>query len=352
MGNADRLKTCLKALVADASTRPGPPRNLTDAALRNDVAAIDAFLDGGAELDERSIGFVSPLAAAAGRGHLEAVRRLIERGASLDPPGALFPVATFAVMNRRLEVLEYLLRAGIAIAPLAHVFKEMAKGGAWDVVDLLLAHGADPDWLDTRQRRALAKFVAARAPRSAEYRAQLAAAQRAQDAKLLAEAQKGRLDDAARARIEAEALALVAAEPALAQAVSDHGTPVLALAAEAAASELVNALLRAGAAANPAMAGPSPLVRAIRRCDLRSVRALLAAGADPDAQNAGTAHPLVEAARAGSLDCVQALVDAGARALAPVRKAVGERANGVHRSRIVALVSALAPARRPRPRAD
>lgn len=347
MGNEDRLNRILARLLADARTRPGPPTSLTEAALRNDLAAIDAFLDGGADIDERTIGFVSPLAAAAGRGNLAAARRLIDRGASLDPPGALFPVFAFAVMHRHLDVLELGLRAGAPVAQYRTLMLEMANRGAWDVVDALLAGGADPQWLDPRQRRALDEFVREHAPRSVEYRARLADAIRAAQAQAAMPSQRDRLADTERARLEAEAVASVRATPGLAQARSDHGTPVLALAAEAGAQALIDALLQAGAPADPPMTGPSPLLRALRRADFECVHRLLAAGANPNAGGAWSAHPLIDAARAGSLACVRALVDAGALAKAPVRKAVREGARGTQASQIVELIDAL-PARAPR----
>lgn len=344
MGNEDRLNRIIARLLADARTRPGPPTTLTEAALLNEPDAIDAFIDGGADIDERTIGFVSPLAAAAGRGNLAAVQRLIERGASLDPPGALFPVLAFAVMHRHLEVLDLGLRAGAPVAQYRTLMQEMAARGAWDVVDALLAGGADPQWLDASQRRAWEDFVRQHAPRSAEYRGRLAEAIRAAQAQAAAPALRDRLADAERAALHAQAVACVRATPGLAQARSDHGTPVLALAAEAGALDLVDALLQAGAPADPPMTGPSPLARALRRADHECARRLLAAGADPNAGGAWSAHPLIDAARAGSLACVRALVDAGALAKAPVRKAIRECARGTQARQIIELVDAL-PAR-------
>lgn len=344
MGSADRLNEILVRLLADARTRPGPATTLTEAALRNAIGDIDAFLDAGADIDERTIGFVSPLAAAAGCGNVEAVQRLIERGASLDPPGALFPVFAFAVMHRHLDVLALGLRAGAPVAQYRPLMLEMAGRGAWDVVDALIGGGADPQWLDTRQRLALAEFVRCHAPRSEQYRSRLAQTLRAAQAQALVPSRRDRLADDARARLQAEAVARVCAHPQLAQAQSDRGTPVLALAAEAGASELVAALLQSGAPPDPPMTGPSPLARALGRADLECVRLLLAAGADPNASGAWSPHPLLVAARAGSLDCVQALAGAGAAAKAAVRKAIREAARGAQARRIAQLVDAL-PAR-------
>ena len=87
----------------------------------------------------------------------------------------------------------------------------------------------------------------------------------------------------------------------------------------------VAALLEAGAPPDPPMTGPSPLARALRRADLDCVRLLLAAGASPNASGSGSEHPLIEAARAGALACVEALIDAADSAMFGGKRHGGDR---------------------------
>lgn len=247
MGNADRLIAALSALAADAAARPRPPVNLTEAALRGDAAAVRAFLDGGAPVEERTIGFASPLAAAAGRGHLEVVRLLVERGASLDPEGSAFPLLTFPIAHRRLGVVEHLLKAGAPVARYRPHLRQAVAHRHWDVVDALLAGGADPAWLSAEERAQLEAFVAREQPRSPGYRQRL----RLEQARQLERERVGPapepLAEPERARCESAAVAEVEQDPALARTRTANGMPVLALAVSAGAGRLVRALLAAGA---------------------------------------------------------------------------------------------------------
>lgn len=347
MGNADRLIAALSALAADAAARPLAPVSLTEAALRGDVAAVRAFLDGGAPLEERTIGFASPLAAAAGRGHLAACELLLERGASLDPEGSAFPLLTFPIAHRRLDVIELLLRAGAPMAKYRPHFREAVRQGRWDVVDALLAGGADPAWLSDAERERLGAFVARERPRSPEYRQRL----RAEEARRLERERVGPsprpLPEDERRRLEAAAIAEVRRDPALARARTVNGTPVLALAAGAGASRLAQALLGAGADADDGGAAETPLARAAARSDTAVLTVLLEAGADPNRCGAGSPQPLLAAARAGSLAGLELLLQHGARPRARDVRAAIEQAAGADRTRIVArLEGLLAPAAR------
>lgn len=173
MGNPARLIAALSALAADAAARPLPPVNLTEAAVRGDLDAVRAFLDGGAELEQRTIGFASPLAAAAGRGHLDVAELLVARGASLDPEASAFPLLAFPIANRRLDVVERLLKAGAPVAKYRSHFRLAAKNGQWDMVDAMLAGGADPGWLSDAERAPL--DAALQTPAAQRKRAQVTA---------------------------------------------------------------------------------------------------------------------------------------------------------------------------------
>src|SRR5262249_15890167 len=59
------------------------PQSLTAAAMDGNLEAIRQFLEGGADINEKSVGYASPLAAAARDGQLDAINLLLERGA--DP---------------------------------------------------------------------------------------------------------------------------------------------------------------------------------------------------------------------------------------------------------------------------
>lgn len=343
MAGSSALMQKLKLLVADAATWPLPATSLTEAALRDDVAAIRAFLDGGAEIDERTIGFVSPLAAAAGRGALAAVDFLIERGASLEPPNALFPLLAFAIMNRRLDVVDRVLAAGAPVAPYRPYVMEMAKKKSWDVVEALIHGGADRDWLSTEQQQALAAFVEREQPRSTAYREKLSAIQARENAQSLNGRGRDPLSDDARAQIEAAAVATVEQEPALARTRSEDGTSILALAVESGSLSLVEALLRAGAEVDPSGGSATPLGRAVRRADAAIATCLLRAGANANACNGAADHPLILAARSGSLACIEALINAGARLkAAEKRRAIGQL-RGPDCKRIAELIDTLGP---------
>jgi ankyrin repeat protein len=96
----------LATLERSQQTRRLPP-TLTAAARAGDLPMIEAFLARGASLDERTIGFKSPLAAAAGAGQEAAVERLLAAGASPRSPDAA------AARRSQLGVLRQLFAAGL-----------------------------------------------------------------------------------------------------------------------------------------------------------------------------------------------------------------------------------------------
>ncbi len=341
MGNPARLIAALSALAADAAARPLPPVNLTEAALRGDLAAVRAFLEGGAELEQRTIGFASPLAAAAGRGHLSVAQLLVARGASLDPEDAVFPLLAFPITNRRLDVIEFLLGAGAPVTRCRPQLRQAVKDQHWDVVDALIAGGADPAWLSAAERAQLDAFVASEQPRSPVYRQRLAERQEREfeRARVMPTAQP--LSEAERASHESAAIAEVERDPALARATTDSGTPVLALAASSGARELVKRLLASGADPDAAGGSETPLARAAARSDVALVEILLDAGADPNLTGPGSVHPVVAASRAGSLGCVELLLARGARPRARDLQQALQHAGGPEEKRIVARLEAL-----------
>ncbi|MCM2257820.1 MAG: ankyrin repeat domain-containing protein [Vicinamibacteria bacterium] len=341
MGHPARLIAALSALAADAAARPLPSVNLTEAAVRGDLDAVRAFLDGGAAIEQRTIGFASPLAAAASRGHLEVVELLVARGASLDPEGSAFPLLAFPIANRKLDVVERLLKAGAPVAKYRSHFRLAAKEGQWDMVDAMLASGADPGWLSDAERTQLDSFVARERPRSPEYRARLREeqARKLDQARVRSAARP--LGEAERAGHEAAAIAEIERDPSLARAATTNGTPLLALAVSSGARELVRKLLAAGADPNAAAAGETPLARAAGRSDVVLLTALLDAGADPDLAASGSPHPVVAASLAGSVACLDLLLARGARPRARDLEPAIERAGGPDAKRIVARLEAL-----------
>lgn len=328
MGNLSRLIAALSALASDAAVRPLPPRNLTEAAVRGDLGSVRAFLDGGAAIEERTIGFASPLAAAAGRGHLEVVDLLLARGANPDPQGVGLPLLSFAIANRRVEVVERLLEAGAPIGKYRSNFRLAVKSQHWDMVDALLRRGADPAWMSDGERTQLETFAAHQQPRSPEYRQRFREEQARQAEQGLG-ARGGRLlEEAERARHEAEAIAEIERDPSLVHAKTDGATPVLTLAVGCGAGELVRVMLSKGASPNSAGPAETALARAAARSDAALVQVLLGAGADPNASGPGSPHPLLAAARAGSLACVDLLLAHGSRPRARDLRLAIEQAAG------------------------
>ena len=341
MGSPSRLITALAALATDAAARPLPPTNLTEAAVRGDLDGVRAFLDGGANIEERTIGFASPLAAAAGRGHRHVVDLLISRGASPDPEGAGLPLLSFPIANRRLDVVERLLKAGAPVVKYRSHFRLAAKNRHWDMVDAMLAGGADPAWLTEAERADLDAFTARENPRSDAYRKRLREEQEGQIERARVNRAGRPLDAAERASREAEAIAEIERDPKLALARSDGATPVLALAVSSGARDLAAALLSKGADPNDGGSAESPLARAASRSDAALVDVLLNAGADPNLSTAGSPHPLTAAARAGSLSCVERLLAHVVRPRAKDLKLAIEQAGGPDAKAMVGRLEAL-----------
>lgn len=350
MGNPTRLITALSALAADAAARPLRPVSLTEAAVRGDLDAVAAFCDAGAALEQRSIGFASPLAAAASRGHLAVVELLAARGANLDPESSAFPLLAFPIANRRLDVVEFLLKAGAPVAKYRPNFRLAVKSGQWDVVDAMLAGGADPAWLSEEERVLLEAFVAREQPRSPAYRSRLSEAQARDLERARVTRSPPLLSDEDRAKHEAAAIAEIERDPSLARTTTGSATPVLALAVSSGARDLARRLLAKGADPNAGGGGETPLCRAAARSDLVLVEALLDAGADPNQAGPGSAHPVIAAARAGSLGCLELLIDRGGRPRAREVKLALEQAGGPDEKRIktrLAGLQAVAGERKP-----
>jgi uncharacterized protein len=156
-GHFPNVAATIAALVtagADVNARAeGAHREtaLHGAASSDDVDAIDALLDAGADIEAAGavIAGGTPLDDAVGFGQWRAARRLVQRGART----ALWHAAALGLVDR---IEQYFATARPpaphrwgADSPASDVtiaFWCACHGGQRDAAEVLLAHGADPKW--------------------------------------------------------------------------------------------------------------------------------------------------------------------------------------------------------------
>jgi uncharacterized protein len=110
------------------------------AASNDDVELIDALLDAGADIERQgsSIDGGPPLQSATGYGQMNAVRRLVERG-------AVYFVWHAAALGMMPE-LTVLVAAGPPSEGLNSALWQTSGNGQIDAARYLLEHGADVNW--------------------------------------------------------------------------------------------------------------------------------------------------------------------------------------------------------------
>ena len=138
----------------DAPWIPGDQSQETPlhwAASNNDVKLVDALLDAGANVNVPGsvIGGLGPIADAAVFGGQRAGRRLIERGARTN----LYQAAALGLVDRVHAALESEPRPDAE--QITNAFWAACGGDHQDVATLLLAAGADVNWLGWNNQTAL-----------------------------------------------------------------------------------------------------------------------------------------------------------------------------------------------------
>jgi ketosteroid isomerase-like protein len=121
-------------------TGPHTETPLHWAASSDDIAALDALLDAGADIeaDGAVIGGGTPMADAVAFGQWKAARRLLERGARTN----LWQAAALGLADR--------VRAELATTGQQELDNALwcaAHGGQRETAELLLESGADPSWV-------------------------------------------------------------------------------------------------------------------------------------------------------------------------------------------------------------
>lgn len=127
---------------------------------RGNVAKVRTLLDEGADAAMQNAAGSSALTVAVMHGRVEVARLLIERGADLEREG--HDRLDAAVNKRNLAMVELLLDAGVDVNAasgweLLTALHIAASGGHTEMVDLLLARGADPEARDRRMETPLMK---------------------------------------------------------------------------------------------------------------------------------------------------------------------------------------------------
>jgi ketosteroid isomerase-like protein/ankyrin repeat protein len=147
-GHVPQAAAKIRALVAagaDANARFTGPHTETPlhwAASSDDVEALDALLDAGADIEAGGavIGGGTPMADAVAFGQWKAARRLLERGARTN----LWQAAALGLLDR---VRDELTRTEPTQEDLDNALWCAAHGGRRNTAELLLDHGADPTWV-------------------------------------------------------------------------------------------------------------------------------------------------------------------------------------------------------------
>ena len=164
------LLALVAALLSAGSCAQRPETPLTQAAVRNDVAALRQLLDDGHQADERDDSWTA-LIWASRAGSIEAIGLLLDSGADVNLPGSsgdnwdATPLQ-HAILERQPAAVRLLLERGAelnrgagpgSLAPL------LLAAGDTDptIVKLLLAHGADPTVEDENGATPLSRAVSA-----------------------------------------------------------------------------------------------------------------------------------------------------------------------------------------------
>jgi ankyrin len=272
--NADRdaVRALLQKKVDVNAAEPDGTTALHWASYRDDVESADLLIRAGANANAANDLGATPLWTACLNGSAAMVRRLLQAGA--NPNLALLSGETPVMIASRSgnpDVVEQLLARG------ANVNARAARGQTalmWavaqkhaDVVNVLLAHGADVH----ARTEAWTQMMAVPPHGLPEYNRMIP---HGSDTAVMFAARVGDLTSAK----------LLVAAGANVNDQDAWGVSATVLAAHSGYGELVEFLLEKGADPNSAAAGFTALHEAIMRRDEKTVSALLAHGADPNAR--------------------------------------------------------------------
>lgn len=147
-GNFPRVAETIGALVAAGApvdgrfAGPHTETALHWAASSDDVAAIDALLDAGADIeaDGAVLTGTTPLADAVVFAQWKAARRLVERGAAMT-------IWQAAALGEIDELRRHIESGGHNAEDVTNACWHACRNGQLAAVQLLVDHGADLDWL-------------------------------------------------------------------------------------------------------------------------------------------------------------------------------------------------------------
>ncbi len=158
------------ALLAAVACDQGPDTPLTQAAVRNDVAALRRLLDDGRKADERGDSWTA-LIWASRSGSIDAIKLLLDAGADVNLPGPTgdgwdATPLQHAILARQPAVVRLLLDRGAdpnrGAGPGSFTPLVLAAGDTDPaILKLLLAHGADPAVEDEHGATPLSRAVSA-----------------------------------------------------------------------------------------------------------------------------------------------------------------------------------------------
>lgn len=144
--NGAAMVAALIAAGADANASVNGPQNSREtplhwAASSDDVAVLDALLDGGADIEAPGAIFTggSPMSDAVVFAQWNAARRLLERGAQTT----IWQAAALGLLER----VEELSFGSPTIDEITNAFWHACRGGQLRTAELLLERGANVNWI-------------------------------------------------------------------------------------------------------------------------------------------------------------------------------------------------------------
>ena len=148
-------------MVSFAKNKKAQPNKpgLTEAALENNLDAARTLLAAGADVHEKSIGYSSPLHAAANAGHLEMVELLLEHGARPGRVGdEMYSPLDGALQKGHVQIARKLLDKGakVKVEPNALEYAVLGPGGV-ESLKLLIEYGLKIDPKSDQAASALRK---------------------------------------------------------------------------------------------------------------------------------------------------------------------------------------------------